>query len=179
MKHARTLIAIVALFAFATPGLIETAGATLPEAAAPTSVASCPVTQPNGNNPPEFGKTRPPQPYDGYDGGYGNAALWTNLWMWGEGIVPIPSSHVQPDGSFGPMKWAWHRYGPGQLSIEGRRLDASAPPLRAEVNSGYGDIGFQVTGITFPTAGCWEVTGHLGDDRLTFVTLVIPPETPE
>lgn len=179
MKHARTLIAIVALFPFAAPGLIETAGATIPEAAAPTSVASCSVTQPNGNNPPEFGETQPPQPYDGYDGGYGNAALWTNLWMWGEGEVLVPSSHVGPDGSFGGMKWAWYRYIPGQLSIEGQRLDAPAPPLRAEVDSGYGDTGFQVSGITFPSAGCWEITGRLGDERLTFVTLVISPETPE
>lgn len=177
MTHVRTLIAIVALLPFAAPGLIETAGATIPEAAAPTSVASCPVTQPNGNNPPEFGETIPPQPYDGYEGGYGNASLWTNLWMWGEGEVPVPVTHVQPDGAFGPMKWAWYRYVPGRLDIEGRRLDAPASPLQADIPTGYGGFGFQVSGITFPSAGCWEITGRLGDERLTFVTLVIAPES--
>jgi hypothetical protein len=60
-------------------------------------------------------------------------------------------------------------------TISGRRLDAPAPPLRARVPDGYGDRGFQVTGLIFPTAGCWDVTGHLGDASLTFVTFVIPP----
>jgi hypothetical protein len=134
------------------------------------SPVSCPITQPNGKQPPleanVFGRG---------NGDYANDVLWTSLWIWGEGIVNVPPDHVQLDGSLGGLKWAWYRYVPGRLTIEGRRLDAPASPLRAEVPDGYGDRGFQVSGITFPTAGCWEVTGRVGDGSLTFVVLVVAP----
>jgi hypothetical protein len=134
--------------------------------ASPEAPASCPITQPNGNHPPG----------DSGVGGYGNDALWTNVYMWsGNGTVPVDSGHVLADGEFGEMKWAWWRYVPGKLTIEGRRLDGPARPLRADIPDGYGAIGFQVSGLIFPTGGCWEVTGRIGDARLTFVTLVIPP----
>jgi hypothetical protein len=69
------------------------------------------------------------------------------------------------------MKWWWWRAG-GQLEIEGRRLDAPAPPLGAHVPGGYfGD--FQATGLVFPTEGCWEVTGRVADRSLTFVVRVV------
>lgn len=179
--NAWTFVALASLLpfvSFAAPQVADPTYAT--PATSPRGTAiSCRVTQPNGNQPPEFGRTEPPRADDArYEGGYGNAALWTNLWMWGEGEVPVPSSHTQPDGSLGPMKWAWYRYVPGQLTIDGRRLDAPAPPLQADIPTGYGEAGFQVSGITFPTEGCWEITGRLGDERLTFVTIVIPPAAP-
>ena len=59
------------------------------------------------------------------------------------------------------MKWAWYRYVPGRLTIDGRRLDAPASPLRADVPDGYGDSGFQVSGITFPTAGVYVFAERL------------------
>ena len=62
---------------------------------------------------------------------------------------------------------------PGELTITGRRLDAPAPPLRADVPDGYGEDGFQATGVAFPTEGCWEVSGSVGGSTLTFVTFVI------
>lgn len=133
------------------------------------AVTDCPITQPNGKQPPPganvFGRG---------SGDFGNDALWTSLWIWGEGKVQVPADHVNSDGSLGPMKWAWYRYLPGKLTIEGRRLDASAPPLIGEVNDGYGDQGFTPSGLTFPTYGCWEVTGRVGDGSLTFVVLVVP-----
>jgi len=70
------------------------------------------------------------------------------------------------------MKWGWRRGVRGQLRIEGRRLDESAPPLRADIPAGYGDFGFQASALIFPTPGCWEVTGRVGAASLTFVTLV-------
>ncbi len=59
------------------------------------------------------------------------------------------------------------------MVIEGRRLDAPAPSLRAHVPEGYGETGFQSTAIDFPSEGCWEVTGRAGAASLTFVTLVV------
>jgi hypothetical protein len=99
--------------------------------------------------------------------------------MWSEdGTVPIDAGHVLPDGEFGDLKWAWYRYVPGKLTITGHRLDAPAPPLRALIPDGYGDTGFQVSGLIFPAGGCWEVTGTGGNAHLTFITLVIPPAGP-
>jgi hypothetical protein len=95
--------------------------------------------------------------------------------LWPDGTVvfkPGGAGFITRDGSLG-MKFGWQRGVRGQLRIEGRRLDASAPPLRAVVPNGYGDIGFQATSLVFSTPGCWEVTGHVGDASLTFVTMVV------
>lgn len=123
----------------------------------------CSVTLPEVGQPPD-GRPLP--------GDFGTVALRTSLWVGGE--VLIPQDHVLPDGSL-EMKWPWWR-GPGvrgDLVIEGRRLDASAPPLRAHVLEGYGEEGFQATSLIFPTEGCWEVTGRAGEASLTFVVLVV------
>jgi hypothetical protein len=34
-------------------------------------------------------------------------------------------------------------------------------------------IGFQATSLVFPTPGCWEVTGRIGDKSLAFVIAVV------
>jgi hypothetical protein len=85
---------------------------------------------------------------------------------------PGGAGFLTRDGSLG-MKFGWRRGVSGQLKIEGHRLDAVAPPLRSEVPSGYGDRGFQATYVIFPTAGCWEVTGRVGNAHVTFITKVI------
>ncbi len=121
-------------------------------------VASCPITTPNNSQPPgsTFGAVF-----------HGNDELWVGLWD-SNVVVWEP----EPNGSI-DAKFGWWRGVEGKLAIEGRRLDASAPPLRAHVPDGYGITGFQATGILFPSAGCWEVTGRVGDASLTFVTLVV------
>ncbi len=122
----------------------------------PTSFA-CPVSRPNGLREYE----------------YQNESLMTNLWPDGTVVFkPGGAGFVEEDGSLS-MKFPWTRYVKGQLTIDGRRLDGPSPPLRAHIPSGYGDTGFQATGLTFPTPGCWEVTGHVGNGHLTFVTRVV------
>lgn len=81
---------------------------------------------------------------------------------------------IEPDGSLS-MKFSWWREAGlrGKLTIHGRRLDAPASPLRAYIPEGYIDTGFQVSGLIFPTEGCREVTGEVGDSSLTFVTRVV------
>jgi hypothetical protein len=72
------------------------------------------------------------------------------------------------------MKIAWYRGDGvrGKLKIQGKRLDAPALPLRADL-SDYGDTGFQPSELIFPTEGCWQVTGIGGDASVTFVTRVV------
>lgn len=122
----------------------------------------CPVTQPNGSMPP--GETAESPYY------FGNGELWTALWP--DGKVIMEAHNVEADGSYA-MKWGIIRGMEGALTIEGRRLDAEAEPLRAFITDGYGDSGLQILALIFPTTGCWEVTAHVGESSLTFVTEVI------
>jgi len=94
-------------------------------------------------------------------------------WPNGEVVFrPGGPGFITNDGALG-MKFPWQRGVRGRLTIEGRRLDGDAPPLRSEVNNGYGDIGFQATYVIFPTPGCWEVTGRVADASVTFITRVV------
>ena len=109
-------------------------------------------------------------------GSYGNGRLSVGPFgLWTDGTVvfkPGGSGFVTQDGALG-MKFGWRRGARGRLTISGRRLDAPALPLRAQIPDGYGDSGFQATYLIFSTPGCWEVTGRVGDSSLTFVTNVV------
>jgi hypothetical protein len=63
------------------------------------------------------------------------------------------------------------------LTVSGKRIDAIAPPVQTD-GKGNGswtrDDQFIMTGIDFPTAGCWEMTGRYNDEELTFVVWVSP-----
>ena len=126
------------------------------------TLPSCPVTAPNGSTPPG---ERPSAAH------HGNGALWTAL-GWPGGRIPVSAPYLQPDGAV-RMKFPWWRGSSarGPLAIEGRRLDADAPPLRAHLPAGYGDA-FQASALFFPTEGCWRVTGASGGATLTFVVIV-------
>jgi hypothetical protein len=57
----------------------------------------------------------------------------------------------------------------------GKRLDSLAPPLLSDdASNGWvkPEQTFMVTGINFPTLGCWEITGRYDNDELTFVVWV-------
>jgi hypothetical protein len=80
-------------------------------------------------------------------------------------------NHGKPDGSI-RAKLGWWRAVEAGLSIEGDRLDASAPPLRVAIPHGYGPSGFQATDLIFPTPGCWQVVASVGDASLKFAVSV-------
>ena len=137
---------------------------------------ACAVTHPNGIQPPvkDFGGTIAyPANYHGprhiFPGQYahGNGKLWTVLSLDGK-ILLAPDS----DGSISD-KFMWWRSIRGALTIEGHRLDAPAPPAVPYIPRGYNDTGFQASGITFPSEGCWQITGQAGDSKLTFVVEVL------
>lgn len=138
------------------------------------ALPACAVTVPNESEPPGVFTHRGPNDNPAKNSHlYGNGKLWTTLHP--NGTVefrPGGPGSIDSDGSLS-MKFPWWRGVRGKLTIEGRRLDASAPPLRAHIPEGYGDTGFQSTALIFPTEGCWEVTGKVGETSLTFVTRVV------
>ena len=130
------------------------------------TIATCPVTLPGSGSlfDPETSRLKP-------------VLILGPFGLWPDGTVvflPGGPGSIEPDGSLS-MKFGWTRGEGlrGKLKIHGKRLDAPAPPLRASIPDGYGDTGFQATALIFPTEGCWEVTGEVGDTRVTFVTRVV------
>lgn len=131
----------------------------------------CKVTLPNGSQPPvpHFGGTvEYSSPSRGshdkrVEGSHGNGRLWVVLPPDGKLLVT-----PERDGSLGG-KFPWWRGVRGHLTIWGRRLDAPGSPTRVSVPEGYGETGFQSSGVYFPSEGCWEITGSAGDAELTFV----------
>lgn len=120
---------------------------------------------------------RPPAPDPAQPSfNYGNATIRVALVPANGRIVAgrLPGGGVRAtindDGSI-DAKFGWWRDGSGKIRISGRRLDRPAPPLRAHVPDGYGP-GFQATGLTFSTTGCWRVTGRYRTASLSFTVLV-------
>lgn len=143
----------------------------------------CAATVANGSVPP------------GERGGafhHGNRALWTVLPGDGRvvGLADM-ADLVHPavrrsvgNATFGSLgrggstsakfPWWWGGSGPKpRLTITGERLDGLAAPLRLDGTPGSGEPDFWASGIVFPTAGCWRVTGAAGDASLTFVVRVV------
>jgi hypothetical protein len=135
------------------------------------AASACRVTIPTRTVPPSAGFTRAGF---NYGGAYLRAHLyWPNGTLYA-GALPGGGSMaaINPDGSIS-VKLGWWRGRRGELVIRGRRLDATAAPLRADVpNGSYGATGFIPSGITFPTTGCWRVTGTVGSATLSFTVKV-------
>ncbi len=149
--------------------------------AAPTPLpqdppAACPITQPPD---PAF---TPPQPYPAVapygEFWYGTNELWTMLFPDGRWYALPHDEH-----GYG-QKVFWWREGydmttenQPQITVTGRRLDADAPAfeLTGGTNGYHADMGqFMLTGVSIPTAGCWEITGHYREATLSFVVWVAP-----
>lgn len=91
---------------------------------------------------------------------YGNDAIW----------VLLPENGESPP-TF--EKILAYRVKPGTITIVAWRIDGPAPytdERRGDAPSGYGEIGFQASGVNFSGPGCWEVTYQLnGGNDLKFV----------
>jgi hypothetical protein len=128
----------------------------------------CAVTVPNGDVPPGAPATF-----------HGNGLLATAAYVT---IRRAPEA----DGSiFEKFPWWGARVPAKPLKITGQRLDFLTPlaALRvhehfaARANEGFVEgsprgTRFWSSGVTFPTEGCWQVTGSVGSVRLSVVVLV-------
>lgn len=156
---AGVLVAVLALTACSTSTPSATATAT-----GAYNLLNCPVTVP-GPAPADIGAS-----LFGASSAVGNESLWVGG-LGPSGVISATGDAISANGSIG-WKLGWWREVSGDLTITGMRLDGDAPPLEADVPSGYGPTGFQASGVTFPTTGCWQVTGHVGSASLTFVTYI-------
>jgi hypothetical protein len=141
---------------------LDTAGV-IP-ANATTGSAGCPVTAPNGRRPPG----EQPSPED-----HGNGALWTVVPL--DGMIVARPPFVRPDGSM-RIKFPWwgSRRADGKLRITGTSLAPQGRVAQSGISPGQtGAPHFWASAITFPTDGCWRITGTAGRASLTFVVSVI------
>jgi hypothetical protein len=67
----------------------------------------------------------------------------------------------------------WMKPANVDLVITGRRLDGDSDPLKIQLAKDS-TAGYIATAMTFPKAGCWEVTATAGSSTLTYVTRVDP-----
>lgn len=144
----------------------------------PAPPNSCPVTKP-ADHP-----FVPPAPYpmklSTEQFWFGSDRLWTSLpvtgtWRLGHYTAEDPT--LRQKLPFWRQGYDPHAEPDPNLTVSGKRLDAPATPLQSDgkgVGSWTKTDSFIMTGLNFPTAGCWEVTGHYGDDELKFVVWVTP-----
>jgi hypothetical protein len=137
----------------------------------------CPVTIPVKS---AFEAPDPYSPSATWEGisWFGSDHLWTALHN--DGVwagLPLNS-----DGYTQKIMWWSSLYNlPAEpepaLVVTGRRLDGDAPALRfyGATNAMADDIGeAMLTGVEFPTLGCWEITGQYKKTGLTFVVWIAP-----
>jgi|SRR5271169_3428789 len=134
----------------------------------------------------------PPSPYRAHPSPgnfwFGTDKLWTELpvtgtWSILPDYTPTDQTYYRNKLGFWRQGYDPHIEPRPNLTVTGRRIDGPAPPLQMD-GKGNGswtnDDQFIMTGITFPTLGCWEITGHYENkelnesDQLTFVIWVAP-----
>ena len=79
----------------------------------------------------------------------------------------------QPYIAGAAMNTMWMKPANVDLVITGRRLDGDATPLKIQLAKDS-TAGYIATAMTFPKAGCWEVTATAGSSTLTYITRVDP-----
>ena len=161
----------------AVPGAVELTETVQTEIEASIPSADCPVTMPGKVS---FEAPEPYSPSAPWAGmfWYGTKGLWTALQTNGvwSGLPDNLGGYTQK------IMWWSHYYSLKDelvpaLVVLGRRLDGDAPPLKFDgaTNASAADIGdAMLTGVDFPTLGCWEITGQYKKTGLTFVVWIAP-----
>lgn len=159
------------------PSPVELTQTVEADIAAKTPPKDCPVTILSKQN---FEAPEPYSPIAPWEGlfWFGSDHLWTALHN--DGVwagLPLNS-----DGYTQKIMWWSSLYNlPNEpepaLLVSGRRLDGESPDLRfyGATNAFADDIGdAMLTGVEFPSLGCWEVRGKYKKVSLTFVVWIAP-----
>ena len=134
----------------------------------------CTVTQPPENPfvPPASFKQ---EPYPGQFF-YGTESLWTAIptdHTW----YSLPYTKGQGYGQklfFQRVGYDWMDDPEPDLIVNGRQIDPEASEemtiITSRATNGYTpeDGSFMLVGAEIPTTGCWEITGRIGEDTLTY-----------
>jgi hypothetical protein len=179
--YALVLFAVVAVLLAISLVANPPAAARVPDesstSAGPNTSRACPITQAPD---PAF---EPPAPYPAkapYAGEfwYGTPALWTMLGdegTWQQ--LPHTDAGYTQKVFWWRQGYDWRAEPEPELTVTGRRLDGSAPPLSASraTNAYHPDFSSaMLVGVDVPTLGCWEITGHIDGQALSFVVWVAP-----
>lgn len=133
-------------------------------ASAAAPLGGCPVTHPNGRNPPG---TRESSLF------HGNGRLFTSLPP--RGVFETAPEMISATGTI-RLKFPWWRAVHGRLHLTGWRYGRKAQSIRTQVPDGYGLDGFQATSLFFRGPGCWVVNGRVGADAsMRFIIQVAIP----
>jgi|SRR5579863_7985032 len=135
---------------------------------------TCPVTKPSDH---PFVPPPPYRPSPGFAFWFGSDTLWTTLMS--DGISG------QGEKSFWfSQEWSHYRgWIPDKvamkLTITARRLDAPVPPPEISAGPTFNRDwkAFMLGGISFPTPGCWEITGRYEDAQVQYVVWVVSDAT--
>jgi hypothetical protein len=107
-------------------------------------------------------------------GRYGNGLLSTAV----PGSDGVLVARRDPDGTlFQKLGWLPRLGFGGTLMVRGERLDAPSPPMRVlSVNWGHSlstGRGSWMSAVTFPSEGCWRISGRVRDVSLSYVVRVV------
>ena len=177
MRTVAALVGTVLLLAGCSgSGHVRTAASptTSPSPAPAVSMAACPVTKPSHSRPPRVAVLNWGQVLTTAKHGWvGSGGLWVEL-------PPRGVLETELRDGFLEAKFAWFRATPGQVVVIGQPMDSTRAPFKADVGTvpEYGPTGFTASGLSFGRAGCWRVTGTLGQSRLSLVLQVVQVTAP-
>lgn len=124
----------------------------------PVSAATCPVTPPLDERPPDK-----------------HLADWSPQGRWfksPDGKIWVAANNLDDLATLGmgqATKVLWGKPAGIDLTVTGRRLDAEASPLIAQVSPYYHDDILNPSGIGVPTPGCWGIEARAGQSLLRIV----------
>lgn len=139
--------------------------------------ADCPVTTVKVSTFKAPTPYSPNAPWDNFFW-FGSDQLWTALrtdGLWAQ--LPL-----NPEGYTQKIMWWSDKFVlqdelEPALVVTGERLDDKAPPLKfyGATNAFADDIGeAMLTGVDFPSHGCWKITGQYKNSELSFVVWIAP-----
>ena len=123
----------------------------------------CPVTEAVWAKPPADAAVQGSSAF-GYYFVNADRSIWASAWWASQTDNPL---QLREEG----IKVGWFRPAGATLQITGQRIDAQAAPLEAHVPCCY-PTRFQVTGLFFPSAGCWTVKAKADTSELAFVVWI-------
>ena len=166
--HVRRLLLVLA---FLLAGLVPNLAA---EDACPVTTPSNPFFVPPAPYPPSAPQVSSPQ----VSFWYGTNALWTSLPVSGVWRLARQDNGGYLNKLFlWQQGYDWRKEPRPDIIVVLRRLDRNTPSItsRGGTNA-FLDHPAMLTGVLFPTEGCWEITSLHDGHKLTFVLSIQGPD---